>query len=58
MNENQKAVALGDLVRYSKNYCIEMDGITLYRSLAVLRGMAFRRVGGGLSQIEQQFDNK
>jgi VIT1/CCC1 family predicted Fe2+/Mn2+ transporter len=34
MNEDRKATAKGDLARYSKNYCVEMDGITLYRSLA------------------------
>ena len=35
MNEDREAVTQGDLARYLKNYFVEMDGITLYRSLAV-----------------------
>jgi len=34
MKEDRETVAATDIARYLKNYLVEMDGITLYRSLA------------------------
>lgn len=34
MKEDRETVAAADIARYLKNYLVEMDGITLYRSLA------------------------